>query len=156
MTLKKEREDALKLLSECYEFLEKDSSLDDAMRLKYKIKRFLDEIESNLKKQKKYLCFTLTMPNVGSWNGRWSGQGDLYAVIRKLGNSKAAKEKTEKILEGKNFYHSWNDGWGANVEVTLVTASEAKEIRKKSKGFCGYDWMVDSILEKGFIEPVKR
>ena len=94
MTLKQEREDALKLLSECYDFIKnRDEPNPDAFSLEYKIKRFLDEIERNVKKQKKFLCFTLTMPNVGSWNGKWTGEKDLHAVVKNLGSSKAAKEK---------------------------------------------------------------
>jgi hypothetical protein len=29
--------------------------------------------------------------------------------------------------------------------VRAVDAKEARQIRKKSEGFCGYDWMIDSI-----------
>lgn len=33
----------------------------------------------------------------------------------------------------------------------MVTGEQARTIRKKSEGFCGYDWMVDSILNDGAI-----
>lgn len=97
------------------------------------------------------LCFELTMPRVGSWNGRWSGEDKYYAVTRNLGRSKAARERAAS-LDGQSFYHAWEDGWAASVRVRSVTAREASAIRKKSKGLCGYEWMVDSILTHGRIQ----
>lgn len=96
------------------------------------------------------LCFTLTMPNRGSWNGRWSGENSYYAVTRTLANSKRGREKAA-TLAGKSFYYRWDDGWGASVSVRAIDGHEARSVRKKSKGFCGYDWMVDSILKHGAI-----
>ena len=100
------------------------------------------------------LAFELTMPNVGSWNGKWTGSDRLYARIinftQRYGTSKAAKEKLEGI-KGKNFYYNFGDGWGANVSVKQVDASKAAKLRAKSAGFYGYDWMIDSILQYGEI-----
>lgn len=28
------------------------------------------------------IAFILTMPNIGSWNGRWSGENDLHAIVK--------------------------------------------------------------------------
>ena len=96
------------------------------------------------------LVFKLTIPNVGSWNGKWSGEGNLYAKTRNLGKSKNAEQKG-KNLDGKTFHYSWNDGWGANVNVEIINAAEGNKIRAESKGFCGYDWMIDSIINYGEI-----
>lgn len=102
------------------------------------------------------ICYTLTMPGNNSWNGKWSGDGDLYCIVRKYG--KKAGEKRQAII-GK--YHSYNfgDGWRAAVTVKEVTPAEARKLRKASRGFCGYDWMVDSLERWGGIyskppEPV--
>jgi hypothetical protein len=95
------------------------------------------------------LGFTLTMPNIGSWNGKWSGEGNLYFRSKTLN-----KKDTIKLIQGKeerNFHYNWNDGWGANVNVRIITISEKNELEKKSKGFYGYDWMIDSIIEFGEI-----
>lgn len=94
------------------------------------------------------LLFLLTMPNRGSWNGGWSGSGNYFAIIRKTGNSKADRERAAKVLAHGSYYYRWDDGWGANVSVKEVSEAEARIARKKSKGFCGYDWMVDSIMER--------
>lgn len=99
----------------------------------------------------RYICFTLTMPNRGSWNGKWSGENNFYAIVKKFNQNKKTEEKINKILEKKNYYYHWNDGWGANVEVKEVTGRESTQIKKKSKGFWGYDWMVDSIINHGVI-----
>lgn len=86
------------------------------------------------------------MPNVGSWNGQWTSAGNFHARVRNL-----PKKVTEKILENKNYYYNFGDGWGASVEVKRVYAAEAAKIRRNTKGFCGYDWMIDSIINKGNI-----
>lgn len=85
----------------------------------------------------KTLSFELTMPNKGSWNGKWSGEDRKYFIVRKFDNKTADKimegAKTTPIYEGffepvrvgetparKNYYYGWNDGWGANVCVEQV------------------------------------
>lgn len=93
------------------------------------------------------LLFKLDMPNRGSWNGRWSGEDNFYAITKTF-TTKAGKEKAKEILEKGSFYYSWPDGWGASVSVRQLKKGE----RIKSDGFCGYDWMVSSIIEKGYIE----
>jgi hypothetical protein len=97
------------------------------------------------------LCFELSMPNRGSWNGGWSGEGRCYARIRKFGRSAAMKEKAAEILAAGSYYYGWSDGWGASVSVREVTGSEARKIERRSAGFCGYDWMIDSIIRHGDI-----
>lgn len=100
------------------------------------------------------LEFRLTMPGVGSWNGKWTGSENYYARVinftKKYGSSKKAKEKLE-TLDGNSFYYNFGDGWSASIDVRVVTSTEARQIRKKSRGFYGYEWMIDSILSKGEI-----
>ena len=86
------------------------------------------------------VAFTLTMPGVGSWNGKWSGEGNLYSKIVKIGDNRA------KELDGRSFHYHWQDGWSACVDCKIVDGSESRKIRKHSQGFYGYDWMIDSIL----------
>jgi hypothetical protein len=93
--------------------------------------------------------FELTMPNVGSWNGRWTGQGKKYYVTRSY-FGKQAKELKAKLFSASDrpsWYYRWEDGWGANVTAEIVTASEARKRQRISAGFCGYEWMIDSIEE---------
>jgi len=89
--------------------------------------------------------FTLSMPNVGSWNGRWSGEDDIYYFVSRQ------DRKKENELDGKYFSYGFGDGWRAGVSCKKMTAQEANKLSRKSKGFCGYDWMIDSILENGKI-----
>ena len=86
------------------------------------------------------IVFTLSMPTSGSWNGRWSGENRVYARI--FHNNDVPKD-----IIGKDFYYNWDDGWCACVSVTKVDSKEAAKIRKKSAGFCGYDWMIRSIIK---------
>lgn len=90
------------------------------------------------------IVFTLSMPTSGSWNGRWSGEDRVYARI--FHNNDVPKD-----IIGKDFYYNWDDGWCACVSVTKVDSKEAAKIRKKSAGFCGYDWMIESIIKNGKI-----
>ena len=92
------------------------------------------------------ISFELSMPNNNSWDGRWSGEGRCYARVKNLGRTKKAEAKATKILSEGSYYYNFGDGWGASVSVQKVTAAEAAKIRRKSAGFCGYDWMIDSIM----------
>lgn len=96
------------------------------------------------------VVFILTMPNVGSWNGKWTGSDNLYCITRKL-----SKKKIEELLgkeESNSWYYNFGDGWGANVELRLVTSKKCKEMIKKSKSnFQSYEWMVDSIIHHNEI-----
>jgi hypothetical protein len=111
----------------------------------------------------KTLSFELTMPNVGSWNGKWTGSDRKYFIIRKFENKTADKimegAKSYPLYEGiftrtqvgstppiKGYYYNFGDGWGASITVEQVDAKEANKRRKNSAGFCGYDWMVNSII----------
>ena len=102
------------------------------------------------------LGFTLTMPNVGAWNGKWAGEKNIYFRKRNVPKQQAIKLLGEN--ECMNFHYSWNDGWGANVNVRIMDAKEANKLQNHSRGFCGYDWMIDSILEHGEIRKrtIKR
>ena len=96
------------------------------------------------------IAFILTMPNRGSWNGKWSGERDLHAIV------KSERSVPNKDIIGKSFLYRWDDGWTACVYVEKVDCKEGNKMRKKSKGFCGYGWMVDSIIKKGIIGFEKR
>ncbi len=102
------------------------------------------------KKRGTIIAFELSMPNVGSWNGKWSGAGRCYAIVKSYTSIKA-KEKAQTILAKRSYYYRWSDGWGASVGVREVDSQEARKLRKASQGFCGYDWMVDSIEKHGKI-----
>lgn len=94
--------------------------------------------------------FTLSMPNRGSWNGRWSGEETLYAIVRSF-TGRLGRAKADALLVKGSFYYSFGDGWGASIRVQEITGPEVRRVRKKSKGFCGYDWMVNSICDDGAI-----
>lgn len=98
----------------------------------------------------KFAIFTLRMPNSGSWNGQWSGSGNKYVVSREL--TKRVMEKAENVQDGASHYYNFGDGWGASVSIQIVDGAKAKNAAiKDSRGFSGYDWMVDSILKHGKI-----
>ena len=95
------------------------------------------------------IVFELTMPHCGSWNGKWSQEDRLH--IRTKDERKVPKE-----CWGKDYFYRWDDGWEACVSVIRMSANEARKLERKTDGFCGYDWMIRSICEKGFIEPDRR
>lgn len=96
------------------------------------------------------LVFELSMPSRGSWNGGWSGERKYYAIVKSF-RGKKAEARAAAILEKESYYYGWSDGWGANVAVRQVNASEAAGARRRSAGFCGYDWMVRAICDYGKI-----
>lgn len=89
------------------------------------------------------------MPNKGSWNGKWTGEGHDYYIIRKLD-----KNKCDAIMgndDKKSWYYNFGDGWGALVSAEIIDSMESKKRMKKSIGFCGYDWMIEEIEKYGKI-----
>jgi hypothetical protein len=110
----------------------------------------------------KTISFELTMPNVGSWNGKWTGADRKYFIVKTV-SEKYFKSNIEKLFDLNNtqsrsreykwnsWYYNFGDGWGASVEINLINSTEGKKRRKLSKGFSGYDWMVDSIMRYGSI-----
>ena len=96
------------------------------------------------------LSFELSMPNVGSWNGKWTGLGKPYFIVDCL--PKSESEKARKILEKRYYRYNFGDGWAAGVSVKEIPDRKtATKLRKISAGFCGYDWMVSSIIRDGYI-----
>lgn len=89
--------------------------------------------------------FVLSMPNVGSWNGKWTEDSNLYYRSRKVPKTKEAE------LDGQSFYYNFGDGWAANVSCFRLDAKTNVKLKRKSNGFASYDWMIDSILVHGEI-----
>lgn len=96
----------------------------------------------------KIYAFELSMPSVASWNGRWSGEHDLYIIFKKL----TEKQLKEIQIEERNYSYNFGDGWRASVSVRTVDSKERQKLERKSKGFAGYEWMVDSIIKNGKIQ----
>ena len=96
------------------------------------------------------IAYILTMPNRGSWDGRWSGEKNLYAVIKRY-TTKSGKQKA--VTRVGKYHYRWSDGWGANVQCKIIDAVEARKMRKASKGFCNYEWMIEEIERYGRIRP---
>lgn len=87
----------------------------------------------------KRIIFELSMPSNNAWNGKWSGAGDTYTVARSIAGSKFDELKPR-------YTYSFGDGWVAAVRVR-----EAAPREKATNRFCGYEWMIDSILRHGVI-----
>lgn len=92
------------------------------------------------------------MPSKASWNGHWSGEGRPYVRVKTLYKKYYTGYPLDKILEQRDFYYTWNDGWTACVTAERVDSKEAARLRNKSVGFYGYDWMIESILKIGRID----
>ena len=90
------------------------------------------------------VVFTLSFPNRGSWNNKWTGDGRIYCRIRP--NRSVPKES-----QNKQFIYDFGDGWVALVTTQTMDSKDAHKLEKKSMGFSGYDWMIESIIKKGDI-----
>ncbi len=98
------------------------------------------------------VAFKLSMPGVNSWNGKWSGEDQLHAIVKSFPD----KSTFVLSLANKSYWtHRFGDGWVAGVTAHIVDSKEAASIKKRSVGFSGYDWMVDSIIRNGCtaVEP---
>ena len=87
---------------------------------------------------RKRVIFQLSMPSNNSWNGKWRGEDNVYTVARTLPAAKADALK-------RRYTYSFGDGWVAAVSVREA----ARE--KPTNRFCGYEWMIDSILTRDAI-----
>ena len=90
------------------------------------------------------------MPNVGSWDGKWTGADKKYYRIHECTEKGAAA-----VLKGEfspSFYHNFGDGWTACVTVEPVTDEEAAKRKEISAGFSSYDWMINEIVVNGEIK----
>ena len=94
------------------------------------------------------LSFELSMPGRSSWDGRWSGENRLHCIVKSFRGEKQVKEAF-RILSSEPYRYLWDDGWSARIGVREVDSKEANKLRRKSDGFCGYDWMVDTIIKYG-------
>lgn len=99
------------------------------------------------------VSFELTMPNNNAWNGKWTGASKKYYYTYSARTSEQ-KKAVNDLLASKstaNFYYNFGDGWGANVQMEIVDDKESRRRTKISAGFCGYNWMIWSILKHGKI-----
>lgn len=107
-----------------------------------------------MKQEKKTVAlFILTMPKNNSWNGKWTGEGRLFAYSQVA--FRRGKAIFPNLKEG-NFYYDFDDGWVAKVEVKYVTLSEARQVMRRSEGFGSYSWMCDEIMNLGRIKTVQE
>ena len=95
------------------------------------------------------IAFELSMPRNNSWNGKWSGAERRYVKVFNVGTTAKAKAKYSALC--RRFSYDFGDGWCAAVDVREVDAAEARKLRSVSAGFCGYDWMIESIRYEGDI-----
>ena len=95
--------------------------------------------------------FRLTMPSINTWNGRWSGEGKHYVIVKKL-TSRAVADLLGDESE-RSWFHRWDDGWCARVTARVMPSGSR---RPKSDGFCGYDWMIENLLAVGGTRGPER
>ena len=93
------------------------------------------------------VLFELSFPNKGSWDNHWSRENEKHIVAM-------ADKYVKPELIDKNYFYDFGDGWGANVKVYKMSGNtnEYRAILKNNTGFCGYEWMVRSIVKNGEIQ----
>lgn len=102
------------------------------------------------------LLFEYGHSRIGSWDGKWSGEGSVFAKEVLL--TKERKQHLESLgIDCKKgvkhkFSHDFGDGWVAEINMTVGNKKDFKEIMKASQGFMGYEWLIDSILKYGKVK----
>lgn len=104
----------------------------------------------------KTLLFEYGHSSIGSWDGKWSGDKEIFAKTRVLKKEdlKVLKDSGLSLIKGssKEYFYNFGDGWTSKVTVTVGDSKSFSPIVKLSKGFMGYDWMIDSIIKNGEIK----
>jgi len=95
----------------------------------------------------KRIEFKLSMPHRCSWNGRWAGSDSNYTITENV-----TDKKSDELMAVGSWRYSFGDGWEACVSARIVPKGERV---KKSAGFCGYNWMVQSIRLYNEIRIIK-
>ena len=93
------------------------------------------------------IVFKLSMPKNNSWNGKWSGDGNVHIIT-------TPDKYVPKDRIGQSYYYNFADGWCACVDVGgwSVIRREYRKMVRNNRGFCGYGWMVDSIIHNDEIK----
>lgn len=95
------------------------------------------------------VVFELNMPS--SAVGRsWSRHNDVNAIVKTF-RSKSDIARAQELLAVGYWRYAFGDGWVASVSMREVYGDEVRKIRRSSKGFAGYEWMVNSIWDFGKI-----
>lgn len=81
-------------------------------------------------------------------NLEWSGSEDQYLLYLSLGTKTLATLGFDTNVE-QSWSYSFGDGWQACVTGRVMNHGEKKQ---KSSGFCGYNWMVNSIVSYNEIK----
>ena len=55
----------------------------------------------------KTIAFILSMPNVGSWDGKWSAAKDVHCIIKTLKNQDVDKLFDKMPRQERNFYYNF-------------------------------------------------
>ena len=87
------------------------------------------------------VVFKLSMPNKGSWNGKWSGSGRNYIITKNLTDERLSFLGLDK--KEQSWFYFFGDGWTACINARILDKGERL---KKSNGFYGYEWMVSNII----------
>jgi len=77
-----------------------------------------------------------------TWNGKWTGEDNNYVIYKNLIDKKV-KELIDETHGELWWTYNFGDGWIAKISARFLEKGERKQ---KSDGFCGYEWMVRSIL----------
>ena len=89
----------------------------------------------------KRILFRLSMPSNSSWDGKWSGREKNYTIRKNITDKKFTELFGDRA--NNSWFYNFGDGWTAKVTGRLLDKGERA---KKSDGFCGYNWMVNSII----------
>lgn len=100
------------------------------------------------------VIFELTMPHAASWNNKWSGSESGHYIFKEYPPVAFEKKWKDKVIG--EWYYRWDDGWEAKIKSRVISVEESRKLKRANSGFCGYNWMVDSILAAGRIMNSKE
>lgn len=75
------------------------------------------------------------MPGNNAWNGRWSGEGKIYAIVKPIRNTQKHRAACEALAKVGSWSYNFGDGWRAGVSAEIVDdPQKIRRIKKSSQG----------------------
>jgi hypothetical protein len=101
----------------------------------------LDNLQMQINKlqrkaNQKFILYEIIDTNIGSWNGKFSGEKERFTKYYKL-------SKNIYVPKKSSYHYNFGDGWTLNINVSIVSTIEIEKL--KDNGFRNYEWMIESI-----------
>jgi hypothetical protein len=86
----------------------------------------------------------------------WSRRDRNVVKVVALRDTKANKRRGRAVVFNSPYTYTFSDGRMVEIRAATVTLAVARRAAMASDGFDGCDWMIESIMSAGSIDPYKE